>query len=174
MKKCSPEERVELVESVLKAKRTPMKPKEILDEINTKLKKNGYETLDTIYMSRIITQSNMIGHEKGGYYFYNFSRSNQLAKTKELKSMLQHFTGLTVMNECTPIILTVVPGYEKIICNLMCNLYRSKGIYCFEGVGCILMVIKDRSVLTRATLKRINDALDDFYRQHQPDTKSDT
>lgn len=175
LKTCPPEKRVELVEDILRHSMKPLKPSKILERLNNRLDEMGYEPLKEIYMSRIQKESRVINHAGSGSYAYDFPREKKDDKSdnvrKELKTMLDHFTDLTVMDICTPIILNVESGYEKIICNLMYKLFRKKNIYCFEGVGCILMVVKDPSVLeSLKELKGVKDVLDYYHEQNQIDS----
>ena len=169
LKKCSLNERVKFVESILKDNKKPMKPKEILSEVNIRMSENGYEPVKELYMSRIKKISKVIDSD-GTNYSYSVSREKMLERREELKSMLEHFNSLTLMSKCTPIILCVDNGYEKIICDLMYKLFKRKSIYCFEGVGCVLMAVEDPSVLKSEVFRDIKTTLDEFNKQNQDDT----
>lgn len=168
LRTCSPEQRVALVEAILREYDCLMKPSEILKELNARLKEKGYKAIekDKFYMSRIQKESRVIKREEKGYYSYNSIREKRDGISDELIALLDHFTFLTVMDACTSIILTVDFGYEKIICNLMYQLFWRRNIHFFEGVGCVLIVVGDLSVLNSKEFKVIKETLDSFNEEN--------
>ncbi len=159
------------IEDILKKNRKPMKPREIKEQLNAWLRKNGEQEIETLYMSR---QKTKLIKQTGTDYSYNFSRERRIKNKNELKSLLEHVNLLQKLDSCTPIVLRVDSGYEKIICNLLNKLYGKKGLFLFEGIGCILMVVSDMSILESPTLKEFKKMLNELERKNALDIENDS
>lgn len=163
-KKCGIEKRQRVVQNILKRAKSPMRPQDIKIRFNRWCDKHGYEQENELYMSRIAEQSNgRIVKEPGGKYSYNAGLDKEQVQQEELKNMLEHFTHLATTFECKhQVILRVDVGYEKIICNLLHDLFDKKDLFVFEGVGCILMMICNEEVLEDPALESIKETLEEY------------